>query len=36
MEKFRDLKIGIRLFNNFYSEFIYLALELEYTSEMLI
>ena len=36
MEKFRDLKMGARSFNNFYSEFIRLASELEYTSEMLI
>ena len=36
MEKFRDLKMGARSFNDFYSEFIRLALELEYTSKMLI
>ena len=36
MEKFQDLKMGARLFNDFYSEFICLALELEYTYEMLI
>ena len=36
MEKFRDLKMGARSFNNFYSEFIRLASELEYTSEKLI
>ena len=36
MEKFQDLNMGARLFNNFYSEFIRLVLELEYTSKMLI
>ena len=36
MEKFRDLKMGTSSFNDFYSEFIRLALDLEYTSEMLI
>ena len=36
MEKFRDLKMGACSFNDFYSEFIHLASELEYTSEMLI
>ncbi len=36
MEKFRDLKMGTTLFNDFYSEFIRLASDLEYTFEMLI
>ena len=36
MEKFPDLKMGVRSLNNFYSELIRLALELEYTSEILI
>ena len=36
IEKFRDLKMGTSSFNNFYSEFIRLASDLEYTSEMLI
>ena len=35
MEKFQDLKMGTSLFNDFYSEFICLASNLEYTSEML-
>lgn len=30
------MKIDAYLFNNFYSEFIYLALDLEYTSKILI
>ncbi len=36
MENFRDLKMGTSSFNDFYSEFIRLASDLEYTSEMLI
>ena len=36
MVKFRDLKMGARSFNDFYSKFIRLASELEYTSEILI
>ena len=36
MKKFRDLKMGANSFNDFYSEFIRLASDLEYTSEMLI
>ncbi len=36
MEKFRELKMGTSLFNDFYSEFIQLAFNLEYISEMLI
>ena len=36
MEKFRELKMGASLFSDFYSEFIQLASDLEYTSEMLI
>ena len=36
MEKFRELKIGASSFSDFYSEFIRLASNLEYTSEMLI
>ena len=36
MEKFRELKIEASLFSNFYSEFIQLASDLEYTSEMFI
>ena len=36
MEKFRELKMEASLFSNFYSEFIRLASDLEYTSEMLI
>ncbi len=36
MEMFRELKIGTNLFNDFYSEFICLALDLEFISEMLI
>ena len=36
IEKFRELKIGASLFNDFYSEFIQFASDLEYTSEMLI
>ena len=36
IEKFQDLKMGVRLFNDLNSEFIHLASELEYTSEMLI
>ena len=36
MEKFRVLKIDTNLFNNFFSKFIYLTLDLEYISEILI
>ena len=36
MEKFRELKMGASLFNDFYSEFIQLASNLEYISKMLI
>ena len=36
MEKFQDLKMGASSFNDFYSEFIYLALDLKYTSKILI
>ena len=36
MEKFRGLKIGASSFSDFYSEFIQLASDLEYTSEMFI
>ncbi len=36
MEKFRDLKMGASSFSDFYSKFIRLASNLEYTSEMLI
>ena len=36
MEKFQDLKMGTSTFNDFYSKFIRLASDLEYTSEMLI
>ena len=36
MEKFRELKMGASLFSDFYSKFIRLASDLEYTSEMLI
>ena len=36
IEKFRDLKMGASSFNDFYSEFIRLASDLEYTLEMLI
>ena len=36
MKKFRELKMGASLFSDFYSEFIQLASDLEYTSEMLI
>ena len=36
MEKFRELKMGASSFSDFYSEFIQLASDLEYTSEMLI
>ena len=36
MEKFRELKMGTSSFTDFYSEFIRLASDLEYTSEMLI
>lgn len=36
MEKFQDLKMGTNLFNNFYSEFIHLALDIEYMFVMLI
>lgn len=36
VEKFRDLKIGISSFNDFYSEFIRLVSDLKYTSEMII
>lgn len=36
IEKFRDLKMNINSFNNFYSEFIYIASDREFISEMLI
>lgn len=36
MEMFQELKMGTDLFKDFYSEFICLALDLKYTSEMLI
>ncbi len=36
MEKFRELKMGTSSFSDFYSEFIQLVSDLEYTSEMLI
>lgn len=36
IRKFRDLKIGARLFSNFYSKFIRLALNFECISKMLI
>ena len=36
IKKFRELKMGASLFSDFYSEFIRLASDLEYTSEMLI
>ena len=36
MEKFRELKMGSGSFNAFYSEFIKLAAELEFTKEMLL
>ena len=36
MEKFRELKMEASSFSDFYSEFIRLASDLEYTSEMLI
>ena len=36
IEKFQDLKMGASSFNDFYSEFIYLALDLKYIMEMLI
>ncbi len=36
MEKFRELKMGTSSFTDFYSEFIRLASDLEYTSEILI
>ena len=36
MEMFQWLKIGISLYNDLFSEFIYLASDLEYISEMLI
>ncbi len=36
MEKFREFKIVVNLFNDFHSKFIYLALDLEYTWEMVI
>ena len=36
MEKFRELKIEASLFSDFYSKFIRLASDLEYTSEMFI
>ena len=36
IEKFRELKMGVSSFSDFYSEFIRLASDLEYTSEMLI
>ena len=36
IEKFQELKIEASLFNDFYSEFIWLASDLEYTLEMLI
>lgn len=36
IEKFQNLKIGFSSFKNFYSEFIYLASDLEYISEIFI
>ena len=36
LEKFSKLKIGASSFTNFYSTFIWLAFDLEYTSEMFI
>ena len=36
MEKFRELKMEASSFSDFYSEFIRLASDLEYTLEMLI
>ena len=36
MENFRDLKMSASSFNDFYSEFICLALDLEYKGDMLI
>lgn len=36
IEKFWELKIGVSLFNDFYSKFIQLVSDLKYTSEMLI
>lgn len=36
IEKFREFQIGTNKFINFYSEFIQLASDLEYISEMLI
>ena len=36
MEKFQELKMGASSFSDFYSKFIQLASDLEYTSEMLI
>ena len=36
MEKFWELKMGASLFSNFYSEFIWLTSDFEYTLEMLI
>ena len=36
MEKFRELKMGASSFSDFQSKFIRLALDLEYTLEMLI
>lgn len=36
IEKFWNLKIGISSFNDFYSKFIYLALNLEYMSKIFI
>ena len=36
IEKFQELKMEVSLFSDFYSEFIQLASDFEYTSEMLI
>lgn len=36
MKKFWDSKMGINLFNDFYSEFIHLTLNLNYISKMLV
>lgn len=36
MEKFAELKLEVSSFSNFYFEFIWLALNLEYTSEIFI
>ena len=36
IEKFQELKMGVSLFGDFYSEFIRLASDLEYTLEILI